>query len=140
MGAMKCAAHNVRYCPECDVLREPETAARSSHEMWTSGRLPPTASVERKDARGTDDAGVSCSSDDLDRLKTQGWLEGQVVGLEAAAAYVRERAVALFRAGEDEDAKEMRDLADMMVSALRPKMENAAEDHDKEFPSVIRRA
>jgi len=90
--------------------------------------------------RGTDDAGVSCSSDDLDRLKTQGWLEGQVVGLEAAAAYVRERAVALFRAGEDEDAKEMRDLADMMVSALRPKMEKAAEDHDKEFPSVIRRA
>jgi hypothetical protein len=72
-----------------------------------------------------------------DNLKTQGWLDGHVSGLNAAAEYLRELAVALFRDGKDDKATYLRRMAEDMVAALRPQMEKRSKDHAKEFPIII---
>lgn len=82
----------------------------------------------------TDDADVRYS---YDRIQTQGYLSGHVVGLDAAARWLRDRAVVLFRHGRDDLAKQLRDLADQMVHDLRPDMEAAAQQYEHDFPAVI---
>lgn len=82
----------------------------------------------------TDDADVRYS---YDNLRTQGWLTGHVSGLDAAAEFLREKAVALFRAGRDDEATRLRRLADEMVKELRPQMEQRAKQHAKEHPIII---
>lgn len=83
----------------------------------------------------TDKANVRYS---YDNLKTQGWLEGHTNGLDAAAEYLRERAVKLFRDGKDAEATRLRSLADDMVKELRPQMEKRATDHAKIHPIIIK--
>lgn len=82
----------------------------------------------------TDDADVRYS---YDNLRTQGWLDGHISGLNAAAEYLRELAVTLFRDGKDDKAVYLRRMADDMVNALRPQMEKRSKDHAKECPIII---
>ena len=82
----------------------------------------------------TDEADVRYS---FDNIKTQGWLDGHVSGLDAAVGWLKERAVALFREGKDEAASSLRRTADAMDRALRSDMEQRAKRHSKEFPAVI---
>jgi hypothetical protein len=82
----------------------------------------------------TDEADVRYS---YDNLKTQSWLEGHTNGLDAAAEYLRERAVKLFRDGKDEEAVRLRRLADDMAKELRPQMEKRAKDHAKIHPIIV---
>jgi len=82
----------------------------------------------------TDEADVRYS---YDNIKTQGWLSGHIAGLNAAAEFLREEAVTLFRAGEDEKASKLRRLADEMVKKLRPEMERRCKNHEKECPVII---
>jgi hypothetical protein len=84
----------------------------------------------------TDDADVRYS---YDNLKTQGWLSGHSSGLDQAAAFICERAVALFRAGKDDEASRMRRLAEDMVKELRPQMEQRTKDHAKNHPIIALR-
>jgi hypothetical protein len=82
----------------------------------------------------TDEAGVRYS---IDNIRTAGWLSGHLSGLNAAADFLREEAVTLFRRGEDERATKLRKLADEMVNKLRPDMEKRCVLHAKEHPAVI---
>ena len=82
----------------------------------------------------TDEADVRYS---FENIKTQGWLEGHASGLDAAVAWLKDRAVELFRDGEDKAARDLRGLADDMDRALRPVMEQQAKQHEQEFPAVI---
>lgn len=82
----------------------------------------------------TDDKDVKYS---YDNLKTQGWLNGHASGLEAAAEWLGERAVKLFRDGKDDEATRLRRMAEDMVKELRPQMEARAKTHEKEFPIII---
>jgi hypothetical protein len=82
----------------------------------------------------TDEADVRYS---YDNIRTQGWLSGHASGLDAAAEYLHERAVKLFRDGKDEEATRLRRLAEDMVKELRPQMEKRTKDHAKEHPAVI---
>ena len=82
----------------------------------------------------TDEAGVRHS---YDNLRTQGWLDGHASGLDAAAEFLRERAVKLFREGKDDEATRLRRLAEEMVKALRPQMERRSKEHAKNHPIVI---
>lgn len=70
---------------------------------------------------------------DLDNLSTQRWLEGHVPGAETAAGWLRQQAVKLFEAGDDEQAVFLRDMANKMLVDLIPKLRIAAATHDKEF-------
>ncbi len=72
-----------------------------------------------------------------DNICTQHWLEGHAPGLEAGAAWLREKAVELFREGKDSEATAMRRLAEQMLKALKPEMEARAERHGKEHPEVV---
>lgn len=82
----------------------------------------------------TDAEGIRYS---YDNLRTQGWLDGHACGLEAAAEFLQERAVKLFRAGKDAEATHLRRLAEEMVKELRPRMEKRAEEHAKDNPTVL---
>jgi hypothetical protein len=82
----------------------------------------------------TDEAGVRHS---YDNLRTQGWLDGHASGLDAAAEFLRERAVKLFRDGKDDEAVQLRRLAGEMVKELRPQMEERSKEHAKTHPIVI---
>ena len=82
----------------------------------------------------TDEADVRYS---YSNLKTQGWLEGHVGGIEAAAEFLHERAVKLFREGKDAEATRLRCLAEDMVKALRPQLEARAKHHATDHPIVI---
>jgi hypothetical protein len=81
----------------------------------------------------TDDADIRYS---FENIRTQGWLNGHVSGLDAAVEWLKER-VLLFREGKDEAAVNLRRLADDMDQALRPVMEKRAKQHAREFPAVI---
>lgn len=83
-----------------------------------------------------DDADVSYS---YSNLKTQGWLEGQPCGLDAAASFLQERAVDLFRQKKDSEAMSLRSLAEEMVKKLKPDMQKRAELHAKECPIILDR-
>lgn len=82
----------------------------------------------------TDGTGVRYS---YDNLKTQGWLDGHVSGLMAAAEFLRERAVTLFRDGKDDEATRLRRLAEEMVKGLRPQMEERSREHARNHPIII---
>ncbi len=86
------------------------------------------------DAILTDESGASYS---LENIKTQGWLDGHVSGLDAAVNWLGDRAVSLFRDGKYDDAKALRDMAGDMDRALRPGMEDRARRHEREFPMQI---
>jgi hypothetical protein len=81
-----------------------------------------------------DEDGVRYS---YDNLRTQGWLDGHASGLDVAFGFLVERAVALFRDRKDEDATRLRRLADEMVQALRPQMEERSREHAQDFPVVV---
>lgn len=87
-----------------------------------------------RDAILTDEAGIRYS---YDNLRTQGWLDGHASGLDAAAEFLRERAVRMFRDGKDEEATRLRRLAEEMVKELRPQMEERSKEHAKSYPIVI---
>jgi len=72
-----------------------------------------------------------------DNMRTQGWLDGHVSGLEAAVAWLRERAIELFRKGSDEEATRLRKLSEEMLKELGPRMEASAKRHEKDHPIVI---
>jgi hypothetical protein len=82
----------------------------------------------------TDEAGIRCS---YDNLRTQGWLDGHMSGLDAAAEFLRERAVKLFRDGKDDEATRLRRLAEEMVKELRPQMEERSREHAENHPIII---
>lgn len=82
----------------------------------------------------TDAAGTRYS---YDHLRTQGYLDGHGSGLDAAAEFLRERAVQLFRDGKDEEATRLRRLSEEMVRELRPQMEERSRCHAREFPIVL---
>ena len=82
----------------------------------------------------TDEAGVRYS---YDNLRTQGWLDGHVSGLDIAAEFLRERAVKLFRDGKDDEATRLRRLLEEMVKELRPQMEERSKGHAKNHPIII---
>jgi hypothetical protein len=82
----------------------------------------------------TDEAGVRYSHDNL---RTQGWLDGRASGLDAAAEFLRERAVQLFRDGKDDEATRLRRLAEEMVKELRPQMEERSKEHAENHPIVV---
>jgi hypothetical protein len=81
-----------------------------------------------------DEDGVRYS---YDNLRTQGWLDGHMSGLDLAFGFLVERAVVLFRNQKDEDATRLRRLAEEMVQALRPQMEERSREHAQNFPIVI---
>lgn len=62
----------------------------------------------------TDAADVRYS---FDNIRMQGWLDGHAPGLSAAATWIKERAVVLFREGKDEAARDLRRLAEDMARA-----------------------
>jgi len=82
----------------------------------------------------TDEADVRYS---YDNIRTHGWLSGHIAGLNAAAEFLREEAVTLFRDGDDDRASKLRKLADEMVKRLRPDMEKRCALHEKANPDVI---
>lgn len=84
----------------------------------------------------TDDADVRYS---YENIRTQGWLDGHPSGLDDAVAWLKERAVRLFREGKDEAATGLRRLADEMRDALYPVMAERAHRHEQEHPAVIER-
>lgn len=81
-----------------------------------------------------DEGGVSYS---YENIKTQGWLDGHTSGLEAAAVWIRAKATALFEAGKYDEARQLREMAVKMVGELRPQMERASREYEKECPDVI---
>lgn len=72
-----------------------------------------------------------------DNLRTQGWLEGHAGGLDAAAEFLRERAVKWFREGMDDEAARLRRLSEDMVLQLRTLMDAKSKRHAKEFLIII---
>lgn len=72
-----------------------------------------------------------------ENIKTQGWLDGHLSGLDAAAEYLKELAVELFKAGKDKEASDMRKLAEKMVQMLEPQLKERARRHESEFPADI---
>ncbi len=82
----------------------------------------------------TDEDGVRYS---YDNLRTQGWLDGHMSGLDIAAEFLRERAVKLFRDGKDDEATRLRRLAEEMAKELSPQMEKRSKEHARNNPIVI---
>jgi hypothetical protein len=82
----------------------------------------------------TDDEGRKYS---YENLKTQGWLEGHSSGLDAAANYLKDLAVELFKSGKDTEAMAMRKLAEKMVQDLEPDMRKRAIAHEHNFPADV---
>jgi len=74
---------------------------------------------------------------EYDNLRTQGWLDGHMSGLDAAAAFLIERAVQWFREGKDHDASRLRYLALEMLEKLRPEMEERSKQHAQDHPILI---
>jgi hypothetical protein len=90
--------------------------------------------TDEADIHLTDEADVHYS---YNNIKTHGWLSGRIAGLNAAADFLREEAVTLFRNGDDDRASKLRKLADEMVKRLRPDMEKRCALHEKENLDVI---
>lgn len=82
----------------------------------------------------TDEEGTTYS---LDNLATQKWLEGHYSGLDQCRNWLEQKATALFSQRKRDKATELQDLADELKRELRPLMVKRAEEHEKEFPSVI---
>lgn len=82
----------------------------------------------------TDDAAVRYS---YENIETKGFLSGHIAGLNAAAEFLRDEAVTLFRDGNNDRAVRLRDLADEMVKRLRPEMERRCKLHEKNHPAII---
>ncbi len=70
----------------------------------------------------------------LDNLCSQKWLEGQVTGAEAVAAWLLNESVERFRQRKDDEAHELRNLADRINKELVPKLTKAASDHETKYP------
>lgn len=70
----------------------------------------------------------------LENLSTQRWLEGQAPGAEAVIAWLNERAVTLFREGQDEAAVFLRDLVPEARREVLSRLKLAAEKHAQDFP------
>ncbi len=87
-----------------------------------------------RDITLTDPDGVRYS---YERISTQNWLNGHVPGMEAAAGWLRERAVVLFRNGNDTAAVNLRKLADDMERELKPDMQKRIDDHYRDHPEVL---
>lgn len=72
-----------------------------------------------------------------DRIASQGYLEGQPVGLNAARAFLCREAVKLFEAGKDDQAVAMRSLAERMEKEVKPGLEAAAAAHKRDYPDEL---
>lgn len=80
-----------------------------------------------------DDEGTSYS---YSTIRTQAWLEGQPSGLDAAASWLMDRAVTMFREG-DPKAEWLRHLAKTMKEELEPRMRKAAKEHARDYPEQV---
>lgn len=82
-----------------------------------------------------DDEGTQYS---YDNLKTQGWLEGHVPGIELASNFLMEKAQTLF-AGSDADVEKAKLLRALSreVKALTKDAEERAKRHEGMFPVVV---
>jgi len=73
----------------------------------------------------------------FNNIRTQGWLNGHTSGLAEAVNWLKEQAVARFREGKDDAAKDLRRLAENMEHELRPGMEQRAKRHEREHPAIV---
>lgn len=74
----------------------------------------------------------------FDNLGTQHWLEGHVPGMDRAVAYLKAKAVDLFREGKDAEAVELRQLADQLKAEIGPELHRAIAEHRRDYPIEIR--
>lgn len=81
-----------------------------------------------------DEQGVRHS---YDNIKTQGWLNGQPIGAQAAVNYLREKAVGLFRNGKYDEAIAMQKLATEVLEKVVPGLEDAAKIHEITYPEEL---
>jgi len=68
-----------------------------------------------KDLRLTGPDGEAYS---YENIRTQSWLDGHRPGIEMAVGWLKNQAISLFIFGNDERAKEMRELAEKMEAEL----------------------
>jgi len=75
-----------------------------------------------------------------DNLSTQKWLDGHRPGALAVVAWLREKAVDLFRQGKDDAAVQLRKLAEDATKEVIPKLEAQASEHLVEFPIQLEKS
>ncbi len=76
----------------------------------------------------------------MDNLATQKWLEGHYSGLDQCCEWLEQRATVLFNERRLDQAVTLQKLADEMKSDLEPQMIARAQEHEKEYPSQLKRA
>lgn len=75
----------------------------------------------------------------FNNLRTSSYLRGQVVGVEAAAGYLRKKATEHFEADEVDKAVDLRKLARRLVEVLGNEHERHAQEHELAYPDVIKK-
>ena len=85
-----------------------------------------------RDAILTSDDGTRYS---YDALTTQSFLEGHAPGAQAAASWLVDRAILLFRAGRDDEARLLRETAAALLKEVIPKLEKQKADHARDYPT-----
>lgn len=73
----------------------------------------------------------------FENIKTQGWLDGHIPGVEAAQAWLMGKAIEAFRLGNDEEATALRDAARQMPFDLLPPLKAKAQKHKEEYPEEV---
>lgn len=72
-----------------------------------------------------------------ERIKTQGWLNGHVLGAEAIVDWLKNKAVDMFKAGRHDEAAKMQLLAVEAAKAVIPKLRNDAEVNGRAYPEMM---
>lgn len=72
-----------------------------------------------------------------DNIRTQGWLDGHLPGLNLAVGWLKRQAIKLFEQGKDEEAIGMRKLADQMLADIAPDLQSRCNDHQKNHPDLL---
>lgn len=86
------------------------------------------------DTQLTDEHGNRYSYDNIATLQ---WLRGHVPGVEAAANWIKERAVKLFQEGKYAEAQRLREMAIELTMALVPDMEKRAKQQEHDYPESM---
>lgn len=77
------------------------------------------------------------NSYDYDAILTQGYLEGQVPGVEHACGFLMEAAKEAFSVSQDKEAQSLRSLVTKLRRELVPALQKAAKEHKQSFQEAF---